>query len=487
MKITVKNANDYETTCDALILPVLKGKGVEPYALIDGMFDRVFSKAIDSGEFKAEHNEMMMIHSLGRIKPRRILLVGLGEKKELTPEKVRQAGGKSLTFLRDASMKDVALSTSVLDSIEMRTVDFIEGAVLGQYKFGRYKKDDNPKEIKSLLIVSGKDMKSELAWMETVTESVAFAKDLVNTPSNDMTPTILEKFAKELSGRHVSVKIIERKEAEKLGMGAYVSVAKGSMEPSKFIVIQYKGNGAPPIVLIGKSITFDSGGISLKPADGMEKMKYDMAGGAAVLAVMKAVIRARMPLNVFGIMPATENLPSGTASKPGDVVKAMNGKTIEIISTDAEGRLLLADALGYAEGLKPSAVIDLATLTGAVSVALGGEAAGLMGNDEALMGRLKTAGESVYERLWQLPLYDEYKEYIKSDVADIKNSGGRSGGLVTAGVFLKEFAGSAPWAHIDIAGTAWVDKDKPYVPKGASGMGVRLILEFLRKTVQAKA
>jgi leucyl aminopeptidase len=293
-----------------------------------------------------------------------------------------------------------------------------------------------------------------------------------------MTPSALVKAARTL--KKVSVKVIEKNEAERLGMGAYLSVAKGSNEPPKFIVITYKGKNTAPVVLVGKAITFDSGGISIKPSEGMEKMKYDMAGSAAVLGVIKAASEMKMPVHIIGILPAAENLPGGKAFKPGDVVKTMSGKTIEIISTDAEGRLAVADAIEYSKRFKPSAIIDIATLTGACSIAFGNEAVAMMGNDEALMKKMTDASLETYERVWQMPLFDEYKEYLKSDIADLKNVGGRSGGLITAGYFLKEFAGDTPWIHLDIAGTAWTDKDKPYVPKGATGIGVRLLLNFLQ-------
>ncbi len=318
-------------------------------------------------------------------------------------------------------------------------------------------------------------------WTTALTGAVNFAKDLVNTPSNDMTPAVLAGIAKSIGKGRVSVKILERADAEREGMGAFLSVAKGSMEPPKFIVLSYLGGKGAPIALIGKSITFDSGGISIKPGEGMEKMKYDMAGGAVVLSVVKAAAETGLKVNLIGILPATENLPGGTASKPGDVVTSVGGKTIEIISTDAEGRLVLADALGYVKKFGPKVIIDVATLTGACSVALGNEAIAMMGNDRALMNRLKAAGDEVYERVWEMPLYEEYLEYIKSDIADLKNSGGKTGSLVTAGYFLKEFVGDTPWAHLDIAGTAWSEKERPYGAKGATGIGVRLLLNFLKE------
>ena len=243
----------------------------------------------------------------------------------------------------------------------------------------------------------------------------------------------------------------------------------------------YKGSKKNPIVLIGKSITFDSGGISLKPAEGMEKMKYDMAGGAAVLGAIKAASELNMPVHIIGILPAAENLPGGSASKPGDVVKAMGGRSIEIVSTDAEGRLTIADAIDYVKKFKPCAIIDIATLTGACSIAFGNEAIAMMGNNEQLMEKMRKASEETAERVWQMPLFEEYKDYIKSDIADLKNTSGKSGALISSAYFLKEFAGDTPWVHLDIAGTAFIDKDRPYIPKGATGVGVRLLMSFLKK------
>ncbi len=267
-------------------------------------------------------------------------------------------------------------------------------------------------------------------------------------------------------------------------MGAFCSVARGSDEPARFIILDYKPHTKktpPTIVLIGKAITFDSGGISIKPSQGMEEMKTDMAGGAAVLGAMQAAAALKLPVHVVGIVPATENMPSGHALKPGDIIKAMSGKTIEIITTDAEGRLILADSLTYAQRYKPAAIIDLATLTGACIIALGHAASGVMSTDEKLTKKIQAAAEATGEKVWPLPLYEEYAEQLKSDVADLKNSGGRPAGAITAGCFLKEFAGTIPWAHIDIAGTAWAAKPLPYTPKGASGIGVRLLVELIEQ------
>jgi leucyl aminopeptidase len=352
------------------------------------------------------------------------------------------------------------------------------------YKFKKYKQDKEAAAGIERFTLIGKPRKAffnAVSRLAATVSAVNFARDLINTPANDMTPAILAKTARGIAKGKVSLQVLDRKDAERAGMGAYLSVARGSAEPPKFIVLKYHGGKGAPIALIGKSITFDSGGISIKPGEGMEKMKYDMAGGAVVLAVIRAAAEMRLPVNLVAALPAAENLPSGSASKPGDVVRSVSGKTVEIISTDAEGRLVLADAIGYVKKLKPRFIIDVATLTGACSVALGNEAIAMMGNDSGLMERLKAAGEEVYERVWQMPLYDEYLDYIKSDVADIKNSGGKTGSLVTAGYFLKEFAGDTPWVHLDIAGTAWTEKDRPYIGKGPTGVGVRLLLNFLKE------
>lgn len=277
-------------------------------------------------------------------------------------------------------------------------------------------------------------------------------------------------------------RVITEEQAQKMGMGAFLAVAQGSREPAKIIILEYIASRSfgPPLVIIGKGITFDSGGISLKPPDKMEQMKDDMAGGAVVMGTMQAVAQMKLPLNLVGIIPATENLPGGKAYKPGDVLTSLSGQTIEVISTDAEGRLILADALTYAKRYKPKAIVDLATLTGACIIALGDYVAGIMGNDASLLNSLKSAGEKTGEKVWELPLWEEYFDYLKSDIADFKNVGTRAAGTITGGMFLKKFVNDTPWVHMDIAGPTWYEKDKPYIPKGASGFGVRLLVQFLR-------
>jgi leucyl aminopeptidase len=487
MNILIKKIPEEGIKADALVLPLFENDSIDIYSDIDFITGGFIREVINSKEFTGKQNQTTLLH-IRNINSGRILLIGLGKQSDITTDRIRQAGGKAFSFLRDMGVKDIAVSSSIFDYLpksfkasQKPVFYFIEGGLLSLYRFEKYKKSENNKEIKTAIIL-GTDKDIPVKWIQTSVSAVNFARDLVNTPSNDMTPTALSNVARSISGKKIEVKVLEKKDIEKEGMGAYLSVSKGSAEPPKLIIVEYKGGRGEPIALVGKSITFDSGGISLKPAEGMEKMKYDMSGGASVLAIIKAASELKLPVNIVGILPAAENLPAGSASKPGDIVKTITGKTIEIINTDAEGRLALADAIGYAiKYYKPKAVIDIATLTGACSIALGNEAIAMMGNNNELMEKLKRASEETYERVWQMPLYDEYKDYIKSDAADIKNSGGKNGSLVTAGYFLKEFAGDTPWVHLDIAGTAWNDKDKPYMPKGATAIGVRLLLNFLEE------
>lgn len=488
MNILIKDVPEQKIKTDALVFLFFEGMSPDMYSDIDQLTGNLIKKLVSSKEFTGKQDQLALLH-VKNIKAPRILLVGAGKQSDMTSDKIRRAGGRAFSYLRNIGVRDVAVSTrafrQILTSPGKPAFYFLEGGLLSLYKFEKYKKtDEKPSEDRQIQTVNilDSDRDLPLKWLQITVSAVNFAKDLINTPSNDMTPGSLGKFAKSLSGGKTKVRILEKKDIEKEGMGSFLSVSKGSDEPPKFIILEYRGGKGAPVALIGKSITFDSGGISLKPAEGMEKMKYDMAGGAAVLGVMKAAAELRLPVNIVSVLPATENLPGGSATRPGDVVTSITGKTIEIINTDAEGRLVLADAMGYAiKHFSPKMLIDVATLTGACSVALGNEAMAMMGNNADLMDRLKRASDETYERAWQMPLYEEYKEYLKSDIADIKNVGGRNGSLVTAAFFLKEFAGDTPWAHLDIAGTAWNDKDKPYSPKGATGIGVRLLIAFLKE------
>jgi leucyl aminopeptidase len=314
-------------------------------------------------------------------------------------------------------------------------------------------------------------------------EATVFVRDLCNHPSNVMTPTKIANEAKAIAKETgVSLKILEQKEMEELGMGALLGVAMGSHEPPKFIILQYHGSKKKddrPVVLVGKTITFDTGGISLKPAENMEQMKADMTGGAEVLAAMRAAARLKLPLNLISILPAAENMPGGRAMRPGDVVKTLSGKTVEVQNTDAEGRLILSDGLAYATRFKPAALIDIATLTGACVVALGQFAIGMFGTDAKLKESVRKAGLRAGERVWEMPLWDEYFEQLRSDVADMRNIGGRGGGMITAALFLSKFVGDCSWVHLDIASTDWSERERAYIPKGPTGIGTRLLIQYL--------
>ncbi|MCC6346773.1 MAG: leucyl aminopeptidase [Nitrospirales bacterium] len=488
MDILIKDAAEEAVKADIVILPFFEDSSPESYSTLDSLTGGMIRRVVEEKEFTGKQNQLSLLH-VKNSNAGRILLTGMGKSSSLSPEKIRQAGGKALSYVQGLGLRDAAVAARRFREGSVAFTGkrspeyyFAEGGLLALYRFEKYRKQENGTKIRSLILLGG-DRSLPLKQLQATAAAVHFARDLVNTPSNDMTPSHLGEVAKNLAGRNVRVTVLEEKEIGKKGMGAYLAVARGSAQPPKFIILEYKGGKGNPVVLVGKSITFDSGGISIKPAEGMEKMKYDMSGGAAVLAVIKAAAELFLPVNITALLPAAENLPGGTAYRPGDVVRTLSGRTVEIISTDAEGRLALADALGYAlRYCRPKAVIDIATLTGACSVALGGEAIAMMGSDRRLMELLKGAAEETFERVWEMPLYDEYKEYLKSDIADLKNAGGRGGSLVTAGCFLREFAGDTPWVHLDIAGTAWNDKEKPYAPRGATGIGVRLLLGFLERT-----
>jgi leucyl aminopeptidase len=383
-------------------------------------------------------------------------------------------------------LREAALLLPALPEGDARTAAkaAAEGAVLGLYRFDRHKSGaENPDLDTFWLVAEERDLGEAIEGAEAgqkTARGAALARDLANEPSNVATPEFLAEKAREIAERYgMRVTVLDRSGIEDEGLTGLATVGRSASNAPRFIVLEHgEGGDAAPVVLVGKAVTFDSGGISIKPSSGMEDMKFDMSGGAAVLGAMEAVGALGLPLNVVALVPATENLPGGDAYKPGDVLELHSGKTVEIVTTDAEGRLILADALSYARRYEPAAVIDCATLTGACHVALGDHASGLMGNDEDLIAEVQTAGETTGERAWPLPLFEEYTEQIKGDVADIKNSGGRYGGALTAGAFLKEFA-DFPWAHLDIAGTAYGKKGKAYTPKGATGAPARLLVEFL--------
>lgn len=491
MELKVRFGRPEAEKAAAIVAGVFEGtkKLGNDAASLDKALGGIISEAMKQGDFKGKLNEIYLIPVLGRLPAARLLLTGLGKEKEFTMDKLRQASGKSAQYL--ASLGVTSFATTLhhhIKPMERASQALMEGASLGLYKFDRYKtieQENGRKGIAEITLLVGDKKEEESAWDgafrgKVMAEAANFAKDLVNHPSNHMTPSVMADTAHLLAENFkLKYQVLEKKDMERLGMGSLLGVSKGSNEPPKFIILEYNGNKKEkPLVLVGKAITFDSGGISLKPSENMEKMKSDMAGGAAVMGTFMAISALKLPVNVVGLIPATENMPSGSAFKPGDVLKAMNGKTIEVISTDAEGRLILADALAYAGRYEPEAVIDIATLTGACVVALGRHAIGLLGTDEKLKARLRDAGERAYERVWELPLWEEYEDLLKSDVADMKNAGPREAGTIAGGIFLRKFT-DYPWAHLDIAGTAESSKEGPYRPKGATGVGVRLLVELL--------
>ncbi len=461
----------------------------DPLARLDRALGGLMTEVLEAERFQGKTGQLTHFYTNGRVPAKRIMVVGLGARGQLTPEVIRRAASAGVRRSRDLGARIVAIDV-LGDTLPLgvRARAVVGGALLGTYTFDRYKKERPDKVVEELRVVEadarrGREVREAIHIGKTFAEATMFARDLINAPANEVHPTHLAKTAAEVAraGR-LKLRVYERAECEKMGMGAFLGVALGSEQPPKFIHMTYypAGRARKKVAIIGKGVTFDSGGLDLKPADGMLRMKNDMSGAAAVLAVMRALPLLKPSVEVHAIVAATENMVSGKAQRPGDIVRAMNGMTIEIGNTDAEGRLTLADALSYAATrVKPDEMIDLATLTGACVVALGPLCAGLLTNNQPLADRLKAAADLVGERVWQLPLIDEYKEGLKSDVADINNVGPRGGGAISAGLFMKEFAGDVPWVHLDIAGPAFTDKDLPLGPKGATGFGARTLLAYL--------
>ncbi len=461
-------------------------------ANVDKALDGAISQLISQGEIKGKLNEITMIHSFGRLPAARVVVVGLGKQKELSQDRVRGAAAETCRLLRKKGVDSVATVAHGAGvggiTPEGSAQAIAEGALLGLYSFRKHMtKAAEHGEIEQLIIVDAD--KTRLAVLEKgcqrgriLAEAANLARDMVNEPANFMTPARMAEEAASLAATYgLKVEVLEKEQMQELGMGALMGVAQGSRQPPKFIVLSYKGGESdePDVALVGKGITFDSGGISIKPSEGMGSMKGDMAGGAAVIAAIGAIAQLKPKTNVVALVAATENLPGGSALKPGDVLKAMDGKTIEIVSTDAEGRLTLADALGYARKRGAKCIVDVATLTGAMRVALGTVCSGAFTNSQELVDKVIAAGAEAGEKIWQMPVYDEYKEQNKSDVADIKNTGGRAAGAVTAALFVGEFDGDTPWVHLDIAGTSMSDKERNYLVKGASGVPVRTLVNFV--------
>ena len=505
MQVTVDARNPAEVAADLLVVPVPKLSAPRPRlparaAALDRRLGGPLAAVIASGDFSGKAGEAQLVYPRNAGRMRRVLLLGIGEEAKLDAEALRTAAGSAVGQAAKRKAARVVFVVPTLRKLRPAAVAqaLAEGAVLADYRFDTYSRNgaDAPGHVTAftLCLERGGELRAARAAARTgviLAESQNLARQLSNEPANALPPAALalaaQRVAKEVGLR---VRVFDVAEMKRRKMGGILAVGAGSANPPRLIVLEHGRAAAKPrggrrratICLVGKGITFDSGGISIKPSASMEEMKHDMSGAAAVVGALRACALLGIPHHVVGVIAAAENLPSATAYRPGDIVTAMSGKTIEVLNTDAEGRVVLADALHYARTeFEPAAMIDLATLTGACVVALGKWASGLFGNDEKLIALAREAGETTGERLWPLPLWDAHKKHIRSEVASVKNTGGRDAGSSTAAAFLAAFVGDTPWVHLDIAGTAWVGKGSPYQPFGATGVGVRLLLELLRE------
>jgi leucyl aminopeptidase len=497
MEMIVKLAKLEEETVDAAIIGLLEGVEMSPStAAVDRALSGAIQELVEGGDLSGKSGECAVLYPRGAVAAKRVLVAGLGKPDKLDLDGIRKAAAVGASKARDLGARHIASlvhgGTAPEMDLARRAQAVVEGTMLALYRYPaeRQKPPEENKEVESLTLVVQDPESLELALRgarlgEQLGKAVTLVRTLVNHPSNIATPTFLGQTAERIAQEYgLGCRVYDRAWAREQGMGSFLAVTQGAGEPPRFIVLDYDPGipQAPTVVLVGKAITFDSGGISIKPSENMHLMKGDMAGGAAVLGAMQVMGAVRPPVHVVGLVPATDNIPDAQAFKPGDVVRAMNGKTIEVHSTDAEGRMILADALCYADRYHPAAVIDLATLTGACVVALGANmAAGCFCSEDWLQDKLLQASRGTAERIWPMPLFPEYRETLKSDVADMVHTGGRFGGVGTSAVFLQEFT-SYPWAHLDIAGMGFSEQ-KPanaYTPKGATGYGVRLLVDLVQ-------
>ncbi|MEN8614632.1 leucyl aminopeptidase [Dehalogenimonas sp. THU2] len=486
-----------KTEADAIILGVFEDDETND---IEKDLDKALGGTIaalrKSKEIKGKSSELTVIHTLGKIKSAKAAVLGLGKKKDFDATKLRSAMADACRCLQRKNNLKLALTLpdTGLTTYEVARV-VAEAAYLGGYSFRKHlTKAADYGDLKCMTVIFKEKIEKSSFEMgakrgEIVAQATILARDLANEPSNHMTPEDLADAAHQVARESgLKIEILERRDMEKLGMGGLLGVSQASKDinPPKLIMMRYKGREGEgwDLALVGKGLTFDSGGVSIKPSEKMEEMKFDMSGGAATIAAMGAIGKLKLDINVIAAVPATENMPDGAAFKPGDVLKMFTGKTVEVISTDAEGRLILADALGYINKEKPKVIVDMATLTGACVIALGNITTAAITNNQPLMDKVIKAGTSAGERIWQLPAYDEYRDQYKSDYADIKNVGGRPAGTITAGLFLSEFIGDTPWVHLDIAGTAWGDKDKGHLTKGGSGVPVATLVNLAEMLAQ---
>ena len=497
MELKAVRSRLIDIEADCAVVEVQEGMLESPLAgaagVVDAALDGQISALIEDGEIRGKRGEITIIHTAGRIAPKRVMVLGCGKPGEADTSVIRRLAADIARRARSNGYKTVTAEPPAKSAVN--TADAAqaaaEGALLGSYRINvkkDNKDDDSNRKLESITFVVDDD--GALADLERgldrgaiIAEAVALARDLANEPANRMTPTILAARAKDAADTAgVTFTNLSVGEITEKGMGGLLGVAAGSHEPPAFIILEHRGdpdNTRPTVALIGKGVTFDSGGISIKPSANMSAMKGDMAGGAAVIAAVQAIGRLGLPINVTALVPATENLPGGGATKPGDVLTAMNGKTMEVENTDAEGRLILADALSYANSEGMSPLIDVATLTGAIRVALGTVAMGLFANDDDLARQLSDASDATGEKMWRMPLWDEYKEQIKSTVATVKNTGGQPAGSITAAKFLQEFAEETPWVHLDIASVASTDRDNGWQSRGATGQPVRTLVRLV--------
>jgi leucyl aminopeptidase len=489
VQVRVEKAKIDQKQTSLLVIGVFEGEqDFQQSKELDPSVLTYIKEALENKDFRGTFGSSMIVYTLGKGPMKKVMLLGLGKREKFTDEMARICAGKAAQRAKDLGTKEFSiLQFSNLDEglVEAMT----EGIALGLYSFDRYKaqdKDATRVDAVTILINSDSPRFSMIAERANhMADAVNFARDLGNLPPNDCPPAHLASVALSLASEYgMKVRVVDRYELENMGMGGIVAVGKGSNNPPKLIILEYSGAGdAKPYLLVGKAVTFDTGGISLKPGDKMDEMKFDKCGGCNVLAILRAVASMKLAVNVVGIVPSVENMPSSTSYRPGDIIRMYNGKTVEVLNTDAEGRMILADALAYGIATySPKAVIDMATLTGAAIIALGANVAALVGNNKQLTDRVRRMAEKAGERVWDLPLYDEFHEQIKSSYADIKNIGGRPGGAITAAAFLSNFATGVPWVHMDIAGTAWTQEgtyERSYNPKGATGFGIRTLVKLL--------
>ena len=490
MEFVVKSVSPETLKTATLVVAVTEDRILSDAATkLDTLSGGAITAALKRGDLPGKVGQSLLLHTLPNLKADRVLLVGVGKEAELSDRQFRKVVTGALNVLKGLGGSDAVIALGDLAVKNRDTYGkvrlLVETLADGEYVFDRFKSQKaEPRALKKITLLTSKaalaDTERAATHAAAIATGMAFTRDLGNLPPNICHPSYLAEEAKALGKehKHLKVDILDEKKLKELGMGAFLAVAQGSEQPPRLIVMNYQGGkkSDQPHVLVGKGVTFDTGGISIKPAAGMDEMKYDMCGAASVFGTLRAVLELKLPINLVCLLACAENMPGGNATRPGDIVSTMSGQTVEILNTDAEGRLVLCDTLTYAERFKPQAVIDIATLTGACVVALGGHTSGLMGNNDALIGQLLDAGKKADDRAWQLPLFEEYQEQLDSPFADIANIGGPKGGSITAGCFLSRFAKAYNWAHLDIAGTAWLSGGKD---KGATGRPVPLLTQYL--------